>query len=646
MKNTLILLLCLMLNVIIMAQGTHRTGIEKIYVDAIPVKSSIATVTNNLPSDAVCYRIFIDMAPQASFSSIVGFSHGHIKDQIDYEGASPYPIDISTTTEFFNTAVFGSALGEDIQVDFLAFDSSLMYDSFISVGSVTNEWIGVPTYLNSNGYVEGEAIETTTTPGFDLTMLGNVNSSESLYTSDGVWAAVLPTKDKVKGPVETDSTIVFIGQFTTNGIFSFSINTGLIIPSGANYNLTYSFATGKWNNKWNTLDDVGNTVIQFTPLANVYGPAIEHPVVSIPFGADGDTVVRKNVPFLLKANASDNDGNIDSVEFRVNDVVVGIDYTEPYEIEYTASNPFIFTTVAIDNDGAVTLSDPVNVITSDNNLLPEIKFTKPTDNYLVAKDSTITAIINVADYDGYIDTLYLIINDSVYATFDTVINKQVEYKWTVSKKGNFTLKAYAIDNEGGFSEKSIGYRVGISPQIELTEPLNNSNILINSSTNLVASTSDSDGTIDYVVFYVNNQLLDTIKSEPYEISWLPSVQGTYVIKAVAADNDGLLGISSPITVNIGLQSNLVNRTENGSEVKVYPNPVDNILNLSINSEQALESGTVQIIDQLSKILISQKIQSGQKQHTIQLDITDFEPGIYIVQIQLNNSLQNISIIKY
>lgn len=52
-----------------------------------------------------------------------------------------------------------------------------------------------------------------------------------------------------------------------------------------------------------------------------------------------------------------------------------------------------------------------------------------------------------------------------------------------------------------------------------------------------AQASDSDGSVERVDFYINNQLQGSASSAPYAIDWV-AIQGTHTFRAVAVDNQG------------------------------------------------------------------------------------------------------------
>ena len=67
---------------------------------------------------------------------------------------------------------------------------------------------------------------------------------------------------------------------------------------------------------------------------------------------------------------------------------------------------------------------------------------------------------------------------------------------------------------------------------------------------LSAAASDSDGTIARVDFYDGGNLLGTVTTAPYALSWSNVGAGTHTLAAAATDNSGASTTSAPVTVTV------------------------------------------------------------------------------------------------
>ena len=222
------------------AQTTH--GLEHIVVEKYYVSDaadSIASV-GLLPVGSVTYRVFVDMLPGYKFEAV----YGNI----------PHPLLIKTTTSFFNNEDRGATTPNAIS---MANDkhNTVMLDSWISVGAAASGKLGILKKFdtdgsigNSNGILQNTdtsagiplktgdgmvsgnpAVVTIVDPGLQTlldSVLGSVSQQGNKISSiNGAWASL-------NGSYGADSlsNMVLIGQFTTNGRFSFKLNIQIGTP--------------------------------------------------------------------------------------------------------------------------------------------------------------------------------------------------------------------------------------------------------------------------------------------------------------------------------------------------------------------------------------------------------------------------------
>jgi subtilisin family serine protease len=92
--------------------------------------------------------------------------------------------------------------------------------------------------------------------------------------------------------------------------------------------------------------------------------------------------------------------------------------------------------------------------------------------------------------------------------------------------------------------------INAPPAVQLTAPANGSTYTAPATIALGASSSDADGTIVQVAFYRDTTLIGTDSNAPYTLSWTGVLAGTYVLRAVAADNTGVSTTSAAVTVQV------------------------------------------------------------------------------------------------
>ena len=219
-----------------------QNGLEKVIVERYYVTNSAdaAASVGTLPVGSVAYRVYVDMLPGYKF-------------QMAY-GNSLHPLTLATTTTFFNNEDRGNTVPNGITVVNTA-KNTVLLDSWFSVGATASGKMGLlkkddtdgsivsaSTIYNNNaaaadmgiqiktqdGMVVGSP-QAVTFVGFDPT--GDVFDAASQFgnsftTNNGAWASL-------NGSVgaNTDTNRVLIGQFTTDGVFTFELNIQIGTPS-------------------------------------------------------------------------------------------------------------------------------------------------------------------------------------------------------------------------------------------------------------------------------------------------------------------------------------------------------------------------------------------------------------------------------
>ena len=166
------------------------------------------------PAGTTTYRIYAELNDATDFLSAV------------YAIEGCYPLDITTTTDFYNTPEFflgpnpfngGGKFGHQVNTGFCFFEPGLGFDSWFAIGG-PNSGSG--------------AQDIWTNPADPLAGLGDPANSGSISAQDGSWFVLNGDPGGVPtGP----NNRVLLGQFTTDGDFSYTININ-IFDDGDNVN--------------------------------------------------------------------------------------------------------------------------------------------------------------------------------------------------------------------------------------------------------------------------------------------------------------------------------------------------------------------------------------------------------------------------
>ncbi len=97
---------------------------------------------------------------------------------------------------------------------------------------------------------------------------------------------------------------------------------------------------------------------------------------------------------------------------------------------------------------------------------------------------------------------------------------------------------------------------------------------------------------------------------------------------------GSFGQAEEYTVNVG---SLETQEHTKANVKFYPNPVMEFLNLEANSKFK----SITIYDATGKLMMSKKLNSAKNQ----VNVSELLPGIYTVNVELENEMNSFKIIK-
>jgi hypothetical protein len=223
----------------VQAQGLQGIVVEKYYVsdaaDSIDAADNFATYPLHVGSTT--YRVYADLQDGYSF--------------IQMFGNAAHPLEIHTTTAFFNDPNYGVAVYQGTSVNNTK-KNTQMIDTYLTVGGVAATKMGVLKTEDTDGTIgnnDGLIANVTTAMGLPVTGTDGVDgmmpgtpinpnilgiSSEldlfdqtpgsDFVTNNGTIAAL----GGVTGV--TASNMVLIGQFTTDGIFSFKLNLQLGTP--------------------------------------------------------------------------------------------------------------------------------------------------------------------------------------------------------------------------------------------------------------------------------------------------------------------------------------------------------------------------------------------------------------------------------
>jgi hypothetical protein len=303
-----------------------KLGIERMIIEK---DNAPSTVGNGF----VRYRVFVDMVDY--IDKLYGYQ---LMTGTKYLGK----MEIKTTGEWYNNE-FGGNIGDGLSQAIFALAPDLEYDSYVTTGGCSNERIGVPYAENPDRYISGTPVSTMLSPGLDLSMFGADNSSDNCVITDGTIYGDPVYSGKGAGGVQGPfaSNILMLGQFTTDGDFSFDMNIQIFDSI---------FTMGR------SISDIKYPVSQGNQAPEIN---ITQPANNASFG--------EGVIVDISANATDSDGTVEKVEFFVDGASVKIDTSSPFSAQWTSvSGAHSITAIATDDLGKTRNSDTVTIAVDGN----------------------------------------------------------------------------------------------------------------------------------------------------------------------------------------------------------------------------------------------------------------------------------------
>lgn len=312
----------------------------------------------------------------------------------------------------------------------------------------------------------------------------------------------------------------------------FANNSSLCTVTKAPYQCSFTPTVGAFSLTAQATDN-GNATTTSAVVPITVNPAPLPPTVTITSPAP-NAVFSQGATVTMQAAASDSDGQIQQVEFLVDDTVVCTVAATPYVCSFTpTTGTHLLSARATDSQG-LSATAPAVPITVSPAQAPVVAIVSPAPNTNFAEGATVTIQAEASDSDGQIQQVEFLADNIVICTV-------AAQPYTCSfnpTPGDHTLTARATDSQGlSTTAAAVPITVSASPlAITLTNPLLNSKLFVNTLITLAAEVSGHG--VQKVEFAVNDELLCTDETTPYRCEWRPTVSQEYTLTVTAygADN--------------------------------------------------------------------------------------------------------------
>jgi hypothetical protein len=519
MKKILSIFIIALSTVCAFAQG----HLEGIVVERVPVTAAATAADPLLTSGNVAYRVFADLAPGWELQAVYALSTHESK--------------IATTTEFYNNSTIGGVAYGRSMANSLFNNAAGRFDSYITIGAVTGSRVGVLQVEDADGTVDGYMNATTEALGtadgsYDVWADVNVPGTFSTFTG------IVSQNNGEEGRTSTNR--VLIGQYTTNGNFSFELNLQIRLVGTTTIERFVAKTPG-----------VGE--ILFPGLTYVAGSV---PTVSISAPANAGSI-QAGVATTITATAADADG-IAKVEFYWKGVKIGEDNVPSDGITFAwtpataTAGAGALSALAIDTKGDIAwATNNITVTTS----VPSITITSPAGTS-VKRNVPFNIAATIADIGGSITNVKVFVGGVEQLPVTQNVDVYSIAPFTATALGNLVIRFEATDNDNNTTilSKTVNVIDNVAPTVSLTAPVNGSTVTEGATVVVSADANDGDGIIAGVQFYAGVTPIGAeVTAPPYTVNW--TAAGTNVsLTAVARDDNGALTTSAARNVIVGSSS--------------------------------------------------------------------------------------------
>jgi mono/diheme cytochrome c family protein len=229
----------------------------------------------------------------------------------------------------------------------------------------------------------------------------------------------------------------------------------------------------------------------------------------------------------VQADATDLDGNLESVALYIDNVLVSFLYEAPFRWSATVLNNLsagdhVLRLIAEDSLGAKNSASNTISINPTINTNPSLSFTSPLDGDVLPFRSSVDVTITASDSDGEIETVLLLLNNQRVAQLT-----QSPFVWPSNlltqlqnlPQGTYVLRAIATDNRGGTAVQEVSFDVleqNDFPSASFLSPAPNLRLPVGSSLDVLIDASDADGDIEEVVLRINGNVVGVDTNPPYD----------------------------------------------------------------------------------------------------------------------------------
>lgn len=591
--------------------GNAQNGLENIIVERYYVSNAAdaAGSIGALPVGSVTYRIYADLLPNYKFQAIYGVP-GH-------------EFRIATTTAFFNNEDYGGTTPTNSATNVRK--NSVLLDSYFSVGGAASGKMGVlksedndGSTGNANGILQNNdpsasgPINIGTTASL-LAQDGMITGTPQSVTFVGLSTAELDVFDGISnvgnlfstsnasvasltgslGPIPATNRVL-IGQFTTNGNFSFELNIQIGTPNGGVQNFVAK-------------NPIGNEILL---------PSLTYPLVaSVGITANPAGPICSKTSVTFTANPV-NGGTTPTYQWKRNGVNVGTN-SPTYTNASLVNNDQIVCVMTSNLPGVSGSPATSNSIAMQVNPLPAATLTSSGPTTFCSGTNPLTLTANSGtglSYQWYKSSNPLSGANSI--------------SYIPTSTGTYKV---LVTNANGCTKFSTNISVTVNalPPASVTA----SGPLTFCAGDSVVLTANSGAGLTYQWRKGSNNI-----SGATSISYTAKTAGTY--RVVVSNASGCTKSSATRKVVINCKTDESAISDLTSALNVYPNPANGPFNLELVNDN-LDNGTahIEVMNVLGENVYTGDVlfENGIFNKNIDLG-QKATRGIYMIKVRLNSEV--------
>lgn len=435
----------------------------------------------------------------------------------------------------------------------------------------------------------------------------------TVYVGEGCWGAPLRSSDDLKDWTRDSGSF---NQFKWVCVSSSKIEVKTVIVDNAD-----SVA----ENPNTSVCELPSGIDVWFPsngdIVTLVDSALQAPSIAITSQSNGDYII-DGTNTLVTASASDNDGNISRVEFKIDGVVVSTDTSSPFELVHSFTDgSHQIETIAYDNDG-LTANDVINISVGNYSGVLDIA----TNEDVEQKESNGAVYLDSSDLELVYDSYNSQGNQTIGIRFTnvtipqnaTITNAYVQFTADGNSSNTTELLVYVEDDVSPSSYQTVNYDV--TSRNYSTSVFWSPSVWNDGDSGLAQRTPDLATYIQNIVTnagWVSGNSV-AVKIEGTGVS-LTSTSAKR--KAESAD-----GLAAPVLHVEYTMNSAVLSTDGFEQVSynVYPNPVEDVLYL--NLPEPNDFYVIQLFSLTGAMVLETKIEENQ------VNVNNLRKGVYLVSI--------------